>query len=140
VSTTQTIRPMGDITVTNVTGVSDNTNLYNNIDESVLSTADYEEFISGAVYNCSLTSLTDPGVDTGFSVLSVFGLGTGTTSATFAVALKQSTTTIETWNVTVTADPQTDTHALSSVNVANIVFTSGAATNLRLQWTLSSVS
>jgi hypothetical protein len=142
VATTQTIRPASDVTVTNATGVTVNTagNLYTNIDETTVNYTDYVEFIASAVYVTGLTLLYSPGVNTGFSVQTVFRLGSGSTSASFAVVLKQTSTTIESWTVTVTADQQVDTHAISSGNAATIDFTPDPATDLRLSYTLTSVS
>jgi hypothetical protein len=143
VSSTQTIRPMGDVgTPTGVTGVSNNTagQLYQNVDDSTLNTADWDEFIVTGDITHSLTSLSSPGVNTGFSYVSVFGLGAGVTSASYTVTLKQSTTTIESWSVTVTSDGQVDTHALNPTNIANIVYTSGAAANLRIEYVLTAAS
>lgn len=140
-ATAQVARPMADITATNVTGVSNNTatQLYTNIDENTPNYADYIEFIATGVYVDSYTAISDPGVDTGFVVETIFRLGSGATSASFAMILKQGSTTIESWTVTVTADQQVDTHTITTPHAATIDF-SGGAVSLRVSATLSSVS
>jgi hypothetical protein len=140
VSTTQVVRPTSDITKTNVTGVSDNTDLYKNVDENVLSLADWVEFLATGVLEVGLASVSDPGVDTGWSVAYVLGLGAGAASMSWTISLKQSTTVIESWTDTNTTDNDAKTHNLSSANIANIVFTSGAATNLRLKFVLDTAA
>ena len=140
VSTTQVVRPTSDVTKTNVTGVSDNTNLYANIDENVLDLTDWVEMLATGVLTVGLGSVSDPGVDTGWSASYVLGLGAGAASAGWTISLLQGTTVIESWTDTATADNQAKTHNLSSTNIATITWTSGAATDLRLKFVQDSVS
>jgi hypothetical protein len=142
VPTIQTAHPTSDVTVTNVTGVTNNTagQTYQNEDEGALNTGDYNEFIATGVSILGYGSVSDPGVDTGFTITTVFRLGSGATSASFAMVLKQGSTTIESWTVTVTADGQVDTHTITTPHAATIDYSTNPATNLRVSRTLTSVS
>jgi hypothetical protein len=139
-STTTVLRPISDITKTNVTGVTDNTTLSNNVDEAVTNTADYVEAIVGGVYRCALTAVTDPGTTSGWSVEFALGLGSGASSTSWTAKLVQGTTVLETWTHTVTADPTELSHTLNPTNVASIVYTSSVASDLRLELTLTAAS
>lgn len=138
--TTQTVFPTSDVAATAVTGVGDATNMYANIDESTLSLTDYDEFLQSSDLTVGLSSLTDPGVDTGFVVFYTLGRGATTTSVGWTITLKQGTTTIESWTETVTGDGVSLTHSVSSTNAANIVFTAGVAANLRLEFAATTVA
>jgi hypothetical protein len=139
-STTQIARPTSDVTKTNVTGVSDNTNLYANVDENTLNLADYVEMLATGVLTVGLASVSNPGTNAGWSVAYTLGLGAGAASADWTISLLQSTTVIESWSDTASADNQSKTHSLSPTNIANIVYTTGAAANLRLKFVQDSVS
>jgi hypothetical protein len=139
-STTTILKPISDITKTNVTGITDNTNLYADVDETATSTADYVEAIVGGVYRCGLTTVTDPGTTSGWAVEFALGLGSGASSTTWTAKFIQNTTTLETWTETVTADPTEISHALNPTNVAGITYSSGTANNLRLELTLTAAS
>jgi len=136
VTTTQTLRPASDITKTNVTGVSDNTTLSNNIDESSLNTADYVEFIQGATYETKLAAGTDPGTTAGFQAQYVLGLGDGATTSTWDVYLMMGATQIAHWTDTVTADNTAVSHTLTSGEAGDIT----AFNDLRLRFVLTAVS
>lgn len=135
-ATTQTIRPASDITKTNVTGVSDNSTLYTNVDESSLNTADYVEFIQGAVYETKLSAGSDPGVTTGFQANYVLGLGDGATSSTWDVYLMEGATQRMHWTDTVTSDSTAISHTLTSGQAAAIT----TYNDLRLRFVLTAVS
>lgn len=144
VSTTQTIRPTSDVSTSGTaTGVPDAANLYNNINENGSpDPSSYVELTASSNFEVQLATLTDPGVDTGFTVDYTVAFGASTAGAVWAVTLYQNTTSIETWNHTQSADNDTQSHALSSANVANISFTGSPAqaSNLRLKFSLTSVS
>ena len=137
--TTQTVFPTSDVASTSVTGVGDAAHLYANIDDAAILT-DYDEFLQASDLTVGLNSLTDPGVDTGFVVFYTLGRGASTTSVTWTITLKQGTTSIESWTETVTGDGTSLTHSISSTNAANIVFTAGVASNLRLEFAATTVS
>jgi hypothetical protein len=139
-STTTILKPISDITATNVTGVTDNTNKYANVDETTTSTGDYVEAIVTGVYRAGLTTVTDPGTTAGWTVEFALGLGSGASSTTWTAKLIQNTTTRETWTETVTADPTEIVHALNPTNVAAITYASGVANDLRLELTLTAAS
>lgn len=139
----QVLLPTSDVTVTNAAGnPNDTTNQrYQNIDESgapVLT--DWVEIQQGGEYRHGMTTANDPGVSTGYSAHYTLGLGSGATSATFTVTLYQGSTSIESWTETVTVDGTTYTHNISSGNAASIVYTSGHASDLRLDFQPTSVS
>lgn len=141
--TTQTVRPTSDVSSSSATGVSDNTHLYANIDEAGSpDPADYVELLASGNFEVGLGTLTDPGVDTGFTVDYTVAFGASTAGAVWAVTLFQSTTSIETWNHTAAVDNDTQSHALNPTNVANIVFSGSpaVASDLRLKFSLTSVS
>jgi hypothetical protein len=136
VSTTQTLRPASDITKTNVTGVTDNTTLSNNIDETTLNTADYVEFIQGATYETKLSSGSNPGTTAGFQANYVLGLGDGATASTWDVYLMMGATQIAHWTDTVSADNTAVSHTLTSGQAGAIT----GFTDLRLRFVLTAVS
>lgn len=137
-STIQTLRPASDITKTNVTGVSDNTTLSNNIDESVLNTGDYVEFIQGATYETKLSAGSDPGTTAGFQANYVLGLGDSAVAATWDVYLMQAATQIAHWTDAIDTDATTISHTLTSGEAAAIDV--GALDDLRLRFVLTAVS
>lgn len=136
VPTTQTLRPASDVTKTNVTGVSDNSTLSNNIDETSLNTGDYVEFIQGATYEAKLSTGSSPGVTAGWQAAYVLGLGDGATSSTWDVYLMEGTNQRAHWTDTVTADNTAITHTLTSGQAAAIT----GFTDLRLRFVLTAVS
>lgn len=142
VSTIQTARPTSDVTVTNVTGVTNNTagQTYQNEDEGSLNTGDYNEFVASGVSIIGYGGILNPGVNTGFTINTVFRLGAGTTSATFNMVLKQGATTKASWTVVVTADGQVDNHTISTGEAATLDYSTNPPTNLRVSRTLTSVS
>lgn len=123
---TQYARPNTDISKTGWTGVSDNTNLYNNIDESSASEADYNYSTHNAIrtYECKLSGVSDPSSGSGHVVSyriaasdssgSIPGSGDSGNSLDVAISVYQGTTLIATTTITVPEDPETQTLTLSS--------------------------
>ena len=136
VATTQTLRPASDITKTNVTGVSNNTSLYTDIDESTLDTGDYVEFVQGGVYETKLAAGSDPGTTAGFQASYTLGLGDGATTSTWDVYLMMGATQVAHWTDTVTADGTAVSHTLTSGQAAAIT----GYDDLRLRYVLTAVS
>lgn len=139
----QILLPTSDVTVTNADGNPNDTaaQLYQNIDESgapVLT--DWVEIQQSGRYEHGMTTANAPGVNTGYQAQYTLGLGSGATSATFTITLYQNTTSIESWSETVTVDGTSYTHNISPTNAANIVYTSGHASNLRLDFQPTSVT
>jgi hypothetical protein len=141
VSTTTTLLPVADVTKTNVTGVTDNSTLFTNVARSVTNLARYVEFLVTGVYRATVTSLgADPGTDSGWVVDYALGLGSGASSTDWTLKVVQGTTVIETWTVTVTADPTELTRTLNPTNVANIDLSSLPANTLRLEASMTAAS
>jgi hypothetical protein len=139
--TTQTVRPTSDVSSTSATGVADATHLYANIDEAgSADPSDYVEMTATGYFEVGVATLSDPGTTSGWAANYTGAFGTLTVGAVWAVTFYQGTTSIETWNHTQSADNDSQIHALNPTNVANVVFTSGTATNLRLKFSLTSVS
>jgi hypothetical protein len=123
---TQYARPNTDISKTGWTGVSDNTNLYSNIDESSASEADYNYSTHNAIrtYECKLSGVSDPSSGSGHvvsyriaasdSIGSIPGSGDSGNSLDVAISVYQGTTLIATTTITVPEDPETQTLTLSS--------------------------
>lgn len=143
-TTIQTIVPMGDITVTNAAGFPTDTagHRFEGIDETgapVLT--DGVEIQLGGQYRCSLTALTDPGVDTGFRVGGALGMGAGTAGGTMHIKIIQGSSTVrDEWDETVSVDGQALSHDVDPTDATNIVFTSGVASDLKLDFTVTAVS
>lgn len=135
VATTQTVRPVSDVTVTNVTDQAGGTaNIYQAIDETTLSLADYAKFVQGAVYEAKLAAASTPPSGP-VTVGIVLGLGDGATTSTWDVYLYQGATQIAHWTDNVTSDNTAVTHTLSGTEFSSIT----DWTDLRIRWVLTTV-
>jgi hypothetical protein len=137
VSTTQWLHPIADITKTNVTGVSDNSTLYTNIDETgTVDLTDYVEFIVTGDYNAKHSTGADPGTKVGWQAKYTLGLDPGTTSTTWTINVYEGTTLRSTWTETVTADPTDITHTITTSDLSAVT----TYDNLRVEAILTAAS
>lgn len=138
----QTIRPTSDIggVTSNVTGVGDAVNLWANVDENTLNTADYNEFVATGVTEQGCADLPDPGSLTGWSCDYVLGLTGTATSASWAFVLYQGTTVIASWTDSNTTDAVAKSHTFTSGDLAGLTLASGKYASLRVKQTCTAAS
>lgn len=135
--TTQTARPVADVTATNVTDQDGGTtDLYTRIDETVLDTADYVKAVEGGVYEALLATLVTPPPGSGLQVTYTLGLGDGATAATWDVYLLDGAAEIAHWTDQIDADATQVTHSLTGEEFDAI----SGWDDLRLRWVLTSVT
>jgi hypothetical protein len=102
---------------------------YAAVDEATPSDADYVYTVTkGSYIEFALSSVNDPGVDTGCIVR--FRAKRGQDLGSCKCGLYQNTTLIEEWTEALSATPTTYSKELASANVANI--TNHAQLRLRL--------
>ncbi|MFV2172353.1 hypothetical protein ACFHW2_11775 [Actinomadura sp. LOL_016] len=135
--TTQTARPVSDVTVTNVTDQNGgDEDLYAAIDETALDLNDYVRAVVGGVYEAQLGALTTPPGGIGVQVDYVLGVGNGATSATWDVYVLDGTTEVAHWVDEITADNTPVSHVLTGGEFDEI----SSWSNLRIRWVLTDVA
>lgn len=128
----QFARPDSDVTVTNYTGTPDNTNRYTNIDETTADTADYLSGSASGVYECGLSDVTNPIVNSRHVVRYWGARNSAFGTANVTVSLYQGATLIASKAESYTSStPELRSFTLTTGEAANIT----DYTDLRIRFT-----
>lgn len=120
-SSTQTVRPILDKTVTSTVGVP-TPGGGSDISSDVAANDDthYAEISNSGVYECLFSSLVDPASSSGHTIRYRLQFGGGATSGSSATQLRQGTTVIASWTDTASGSFGDFTHTLTGTQADSI--------------------